>query len=178
MVHCLACWYSSVMLTNPSTAQAAKRPRPRIIGSTSYSVLSPGYAARLPNGHTRKMEAKHDVDAIWRQLKQGQPSKATKARLESLWQHTSCSHSQQRSSKAPPKQLQQQLNSSSAQAGASCSNRGGAAGYDALRSGLQDGSAVPQLTLALQSLDGAAVKAALQQLQVCLWWHCAWLSLK
>jgi hypothetical protein len=110
------------------------------------------------------MTAKPSVDAIWRQLKQQQITTKDATRLESLWDHVrsgTCSTD----SKAG-KQLQQQQQHTSCAQQASSRDRDKQRACDALRSGLQDGSAVPQLTLALQSRDAGAVKAALQQLQV------------
>lgn len=110
------------------------------------------------------MTSGNSVDAIWQQLKQ-QEYKSKDTRLESLWKHVqggTCSK-QPISSKPAcfkqlvPQQQQQKLaNSISPQTDNS----------DAIKTCLQDASAVSQLTLALQSPDGSTVKAALQQLQV------------
>jgi hypothetical protein len=111
------------------------------------------------------MTAKPSVDAIWRQLKQQRITTKDATRLESLWDHVrsgTCSTD----SKA---NKQQQLQFSSCAQQASSRDKDMQRACDALRSGLQDGSAVPQLTLALQSRDVGAVKAALQQLQVSRW---------
>lgn len=108
---------------------------------------------------------KPSVDAIWRQLKQQQLTSKDSTRLESLWDHvgsSSCGDHTQTANK----QLQQQAKSRAVQQAPASRDSDRQQAYDALRSGLQDGSAVPQLTLALQSRDGGAVRAALQQLQV------------
>lgn len=110
---------------------------------------------------------KGGVDAIWQQLKQQEYKTKDKTRLESLWKHVQSGSlpSKASSKTASSKQLalQQQQQASTIRISTECSQ----ATCDALRSGLQDGSAVSQLTLALQSHDTHAVKAALQQLQVC-----------
>jgi hypothetical protein len=107
------------------------------------------------------------VDAIWHQLKQQESKTKDKTRLESLWKHVQSGSLSSKASIKPAtlKQLvpQQQQQGSNIRAGADYSQ----AACDALCSKLQNGSAVSQLTSALQSLDVRAVKAALQQLQVC-----------
>jgi hypothetical protein len=110
---------------------------------------------------------KECVDAIWQQLKQQEYKIKDKTRLESLWKHVQSGSLPGKASSKPASSkqlvLQQQQQGSTIRASADCSQTA----CDALRSGLQDGSAVSQLTSALQSLDVRAVKAALQQLQVC-----------
>lgn len=95
-----------------------------------------------------------NVDAIWRKLKQ---QECKDDRLELLWKHVqagTCNSSNNSSSK------QQSSMQASVQQSSSLGRK------DALRCSLQDGSAVSQLALALQSRDGSTVKAALCQLQV------------
>lgn len=98
------------------------------------------------------------VDAIWRKLKQ---QECKDVLLESLWKHVQAGTCN--SSNNSSKQLKQN-NSGSTQATVQLSSSPGK--EDALRCSLQDGSAVSQLALALQSRDGSTVRAALCQLQV------------
>lgn len=104
---------------------------------------------------------KRDVDALWQQLRQQETITKDKDRLESLWRNVQ-SGTQRHSMSTEPLWQQQQQPTGQQPSKDSSSEKS----LDAFKTGIKDGSAVAQLTIALQSHDTYTVRKALQQLQV------------
>lgn len=102
------------------------------------------------------------MDALWQQLRQKETVTKDKDRLESLWRNVQ-SGTQRHSMPTKPLRQQQQQQPTGQQPSRDSSSE---KSLDALKSGIKDGSAVLQLTVALQSHESYAVKKALLQLQV------------